>query len=233
MSDLGGGYSDRPSWHRQIDCFVSDRSILLRSINSARCRLVEELRRHSAGLHDTSVAYVYCSNTDRSNITTAKSALDLILQQVSEIKGHIAVVNALATFYSRHFSERSKGARLSEAEQLEILQAIFASGRETRVIIDALDECNEWQKLLKALQSAAASHTGDLKLFITSREDVDVQAYFPHSTKKMLIAELSSDDMEQFVSQEIFSREDRLLQGKYPNLEARLVKALLKQARGM
>ena len=105
----------------------------------------------------------------------------------------------------------------------------------TKPVIDALDECTDWQKLLEILRNASGRHPGNLKVFCSSRPGVSLEKYFPDRTRKLLTEDLTVDDMERYVRQEIFSRETprRLLGGRYPDIEEKLALTLLKSAGGM
>ncbi|KPI39824.1 uncharacterized protein AB675_3383 [Cyphellophora attinorum] len=199
------------------------------------CRVIEELRSFSAKANDTSFAYVYCSRIAAGGAKDTETVLGSLIRQLAEIEGKNEIVEPLDSFYRKHNHERSKGAELSRREQDELVGETFDLGIETRIIIDALDECRDWNVLLSALAKAVKHHKGNMKIFLTSREEVKVQEYFPTSTTKVLAAELTQFDMEVFVRGEIFGheREDRLLRGKHPEIEERLVLALLKRAQGM
>jgi hypothetical protein len=144
-------------------------------------------------------------------------------------------VEPLDTFYRKHSRGLSKAAGLLPQEQDELLKGILSSGTEIRIMIDAVDECKDWNRLLSALAQASKHPKASVKFFLTSREEVKVDEYFPRTTKKVLAAKLTQFDMEVFVRGEVFGRErlDRLLEGKDPELEERLVSALLARAQGM
>ncbi|KPI40527.1 uncharacterized protein AB675_7800 [Cyphellophora attinorum] len=170
-----------------------------------------------------------------SEVTSAENAENALLQQLCEIKGEDAIIEPVANLYGKLSRDRRAGAQLAKQERRNLLGEIFQSCRETRIVIDALDECAEWWDLLRTLKEAASSHAGNLKLFLTSRLNVDVGEYFPQCVTVMLDVDLTRDDMEYFVNEEVFGHEDRarLLNGEYPEIEKDLAKVLLEKSQGM
>ena len=157
------------------------------------------------------------------------------MRQLAEIKGQTHLAPPVQSLYDNRIRDRSSTANLSDGEIEKHLGDIFATGKDTRIVIDALDECADSKKLLRILRDAGKRHLGNLKIFCTSRFGVPVETYFPGCTTKFLTSQLTQNDMRQFVHNEIFSREEseRLLDGKHQDLEERLESVLLRRADGM
>ena len=237
--------NDVCSWYGQVYIIVSTICTADKSIadEGQGCRAIERFLDHPAALPGTSLAFVYCSCTGRSKVNSADTAINLLIRQLAQVNGQ----DQLALPVAAHYAQQHKGAetaQLTEPEQKRLLQEIFALGTETRIIIDALDECEDWERLLTLLNDRVGYHRDDLKLFFTSRAEVDVNSYLgshelsgeiktrevvPH----VLVSHLTEDDMEQFIRTEVLGRQRRLLNGKYPEMEERLKKALLDRAEGM
>ncbi|KIX03632.1 uncharacterized protein Z518_07185 [Rhinocladiella mackenziei CBS 650.93] len=199
------------------------------------CRVNEWHEERSALFEGTNMARVYCSSMGRTQAANASSVLHSIMRQLAEIKGQRHLAPPVQSLYNNRALDRSSTANLSDQEIEELLKDIFAGGEDTRIVIDALDECADWKKLLRILRDAGKSHPRKLKIFCTSRFGVQVETYFEGCTTKFLTSELTENDMRQFVHSEIFFREepDRLLEGKHQDLEERLESVLLRRAGGM
>jgi hypothetical protein len=198
--------------------------------------VIEEFRRHRAPLYGTNLAYLYCSGVGGlGEATTVVSAENSLIRQLSEVTGENKLVEPVADLYGRLSRDRREAAKLASEERRMLLSEIFKVGRDTRIIIDALDECGKWWDLLRTLKIAADSHPRNLKLFVTSRFDVDVMDYFPQGVSKVLVEHLTRDDMEEFIRAEVFAKEQhgRLLNGAHPKIEEDLVEVLLDKSQGM
>jgi hypothetical protein len=121
----------------------------------------------------------------------------------------------------------------SECEIL--LHRILESGIKLRIMIDALDECDEPKELLKALRDASRVMPGGLELLVSSRYEVRVDEKLSNAIIVDLNRSVSDTDMITYVTTEINDREEdeKILKGKHPDLEARLIEILCRRAGGM
>ena len=143
--------------------------------------------------------------------------------------------------------ENRQEKHLNAQECTDLLGGIIRQFRQTTLIIDALDECEEADALLlhrEELLAAAGGHIFDshylLNVVIFSRHEV----VLPNSILQPQIVVLEQhrdhtmQDMEKYIKTQVRDREDlklgyRLLRGEYPNLEKRLIDILVRQAQGM
>jgi hypothetical protein len=119
----------------------------------------------------------------------------------------------------------------------ELLTKLAARHQRTTIIIDALDECKDYSKLLFLLQRVSNDiSSGSFKFFFSSRPNVNLLPDFPSWEKLELDAEreLTSEDMEAYIRTQVMNTEGRhLLDGKDPELEEKLVETLTYRAQGM
>lgn len=116
-----------------------------------------------------------------------------------------------------------------------LLHAILESGIKLRIIIDALDECDNPKALLKALRDASRDRPGGLELLMSSRYEVHVIEKFSNAVIVNLGQSVSNTDMITYITTEVKDREkdERILEGEHPDLEDRLIEILCKRAGGM
>ena len=116
-----------------------------------------------------------------------------------------------------------------------LFHSILKSNIKLRIMIDALDECDDPRKLLKNLRRAYEVAPDALELLVSSRYEVHVEDKFPHAVTIDVRSDLSKSDMDTYIDVEVYDRDkdDRLLEGKYPELERRLVIILRQRAGGM
>ena len=121
-------------------------------------------------------------------------------------------------------------------ECVEIHHGLCDAWPRTTIIIDALDECLVPSEVLYGLGEIRAKATSKVHLLLSSRMDIDVPFYFSDCEKIQMDEEKSSGDIENYVRQEVNSggsQKRRLLDGKRPDLEARLIQILIARAQGM
>jgi hypothetical protein len=116
-----------------------------------------------------------------------------------------------------------------------LLHGILKSGVKLRIMIDALDECDEPKELLKALRDASRVVPGGLELLVSSRHEVYVDKKFSNPIVVDLNESVPEADMIIYITTEVSEREEdeRILGGKHPDLEDRLIDILCMRAGGM
>ena len=123
------------------------------------------------------------------------------------------------------------GLGLSGDECVELLQDIFAVDAAVHftIVVDALDECSDYDFLLQRLRNATDSQP-NVKLVFSSRFQVKVDEYFP-SPSIVTIESQNAGDIERFIDIEIPKR--RVGSGMTDDQASRFKKALLDRASGM
>lgn len=116
-----------------------------------------------------------------------------------------------------------------------LFHRILKSNIKLRIMIDALDECDDPRELLRILRRAYEVTPGGLELLVSSRYEVHVDDKFPGAATIDIRGDLSETDMDTYIITEVYDRDqdDRLLKGNHPDLEDRLIKILHNRAGGM
>jgi hypothetical protein len=123
----------------------------------------------------------------------------------------------------------------------ELLVSLITLYQQTTVVVDALDECENHDRLLRSLmETASKSAPKAIKFLFSSRTNVTPPKGFPTweqlelDSQKSLIVE----DMNRYIQTEVKDRETlafgtRLLGGNHEALEDRLIEILTRRAQGM
>jgi hypothetical protein len=129
---------------------------------------------------------------------------------------------------------------LSLDECRGLLAGLIALYQQTTIVVDALDECEYDRLLLNLMEMASKSTPKAIKFFFSSRTNVRLPKNFPTWEKLELDSQtsLTGEDMKRYIQTEVNDREklalgSRLLGGKHPALEDRLVEVLTHRAQGM
>ena len=181
-----------------------------------------------------SIAYFYCvrQGQDQSGTDPAVILRSLVRQLAWSLDGS-SISPRIRTFYDRWQYERPDSGRLSLGECSELLTELISSHSNITIILDALDECEEPYELLRALKTIANSSTGHIKLFVSSRLNINVSSVLIPRSKIDIQSQRISNDMDIFLHTEVKKGDRRLLKGNFPELEDRLIEVLRDRAQGM
>ena len=114
-----------------------------------------------------------------------------------------------------------------------MLRRVTSQARETVIVIDALDECEDPDDLLLRLKEVEDGNPCRTRLFISSRMHVKVPRIYESS---IIVPTPGGNeaDLAFYIRNEVENRKTRrLLDGKRPDLEGRLIETLTRQAQGM
>lgn len=123
------------------------------------------------------------------------------------------------------------GVGLTAEDCVQMLEDIFSCDQSQRftVVVDALDECLDYDSLLDALQRAASTNK-NVRVFFSSRLQVKVQDYFERNVC-VDVDENNIEDIKRFLDIEIPRR--RAGSGMTDSQAQRLVDTLVAKASGM
>ena len=182
------------------------------------------------------VAYFYCSRTKgkaRDLGTTPENVMSSIVRQLLWSPDGSGVAKPVSNLYDSLKYERPDEARLSLDESANIIIELVNPWPQTTIIIDALDECSEPYPLLRALQQVTEGSAGRVRLFVSSRMHVDVSNVLVDVLRVIIQVEDTSTDLYKYVWKELKESKRRLLKGREPELEDRIVATLNSRAQGM
>ena len=140
--------------------------------------------------------------------------------------------------YKTRIEDGLAAGPLSLQESISMLIRLTAKRRLSFIIIDALDECNRQERghLLDALSEIMKESTGTVKIFISSRDDMDIVRSLTGGPNVLISAKSNQDDIAAFVNIEVDKQiqKKRLLAGLVSEtLRHRIKQVLCDQAQGM
>jgi hypothetical protein len=104
---------------------------------------------------------------------------------------------------------------------------------EVMIVVDALDECEGRDCLTYGLKSLVEA-CPNLKVFVTSRNEIDIYRAFEDLPKASIQKENVAEDIENFVQFEVSTKiREKKLKLRDPRLEQTIVAALTEGAQGM
>ncbi|KAJ5642154.1 hypothetical protein N7490_006154 [Penicillium lividum] len=180
------------------------------------------------------LAFFYCSRkqgTEEAN--SPKTVLRSLLRQLAWSKTNLSVASIIKERYRQWQQDQGCGGRELLADDcIKLLTQLIASNYHTTIIIDALDECSDFDELLSNLEKIMSACQGKVKFLLSSRMHVPVQEIFPANTR-IEVGLDNKDDIELLIKTKIEQNQRRLEQCKSSELKARMIKTLSDRAQGM
>ncbi|KAJ5523945.1 hypothetical protein N7494_010595, partial [Penicillium frequentans] len=176
------------------------------------------------------LAYFYCNRNEGSR-RDPLCVLQSYVRQLSTAVGRsghmrksLQVASDEARRQASHF-----GIKDCESQLLESVNGYY----QTIFILDALDECEPGSRyqLIQALGDLVSKSDRLVKVFISSRPDVDIKNAFEYRSSIEILAMDNECDIEKFVNEEI--EKPRQWGQISPHLQRDIVKAILDGSRGM
>lgn len=186
--------------------------------------------------HSTQVAYFYCSRTmgeAQDPGTTPETVMSSLVSQLSWSPDGTGIAKRVSDLYATWRDERPDEARLSLEESANIIGDLVSSWSQTSIIIDALDECSQPYPLLRSLQRIIEDSAGRVRLFVSSRINVEVSNVLIDVSRVNMQVQDTSSDLYNYVWKELKESKGRLLKGREPKLEDRIIEMLSSRAQGM
>ncbi|KIW11611.1 hypothetical protein PV08_10913 [Exophiala spinifera] len=188
------------------------------------------------------IAFFYCVRNDAERERALPvEILRAILRQLSSTQPDQPIKEPVATEYEsrkkKGDEDCSKIRKLTVEDCTRLILALTNHSPAT-IIIDALDECDEFlrHELLEALDEIVSKSSQVVKVFVSSRDDVDIELRLRQSKNISISADKNGQDIERFIESEIDKLIARklLLDGKVsPRLRGKMTKVLNKGAQGM
>ena len=213
------------------------------SLTVIRANVVKQLQAEKLTYENAApIAYFYCqrntADIQRSNPT---EVLRAILKQIVLCKADWEAESPTAKEYKRRRKEADDDG--SEVECLDIKEAtqqIIDTVVEMplTIVIDALDECHPDQRhqLLQALDLLLEKSAHLVKVFVSSRDDIDIVLKLQKHRNIYIGVDDNKEDINRFIQSEIqkVQSEGRLLKGMVSSkLRDYITNNLARKAQGM
>ncbi|KAJ5724453.1 hypothetical protein N7493_006181 [Penicillium malachiteum] len=202
--------------------------------SSLICLVVERFLNQSRREEANQLAFFYCSRKQGTNeANSPKAVLRSLLRQLAWSKTNLSVAPIVKERYRQWQQDQGYGGRgLLADDCIELLTQLIATNHHTTIIIDALDECSDFEELLSNLEEIMVASQGKVKFLLSSRMHVPVQETFP-ANARIEVGLDNKDDIEYFIKTRIEQNQRRLEQCKSAELKDRIMKALSDRAQGM
>ncbi|CAI7649488.1 unnamed protein product [Penicillium bialowiezense] len=176
------------------------------SMGAGKTYLTSKVIDHVRGLLESSsdhagFAFFYC-NRNEENRRSPLSVLQSYVRQLSTAVGSNGHIRKKLKIVSNE--TRLQGSHLGfDACKTQLMESINEYS-QTVIILDALDECDDYSRwqLIDVIRDLASKSDRPLKVFISSRPESDIKARF--SGKNIEIQAINNQgDIEKFVNAEI------------------------------
>lgn len=177
------------------------------------------------------VIYFYCNRNDPQR-RDPTCILRAIVKQISiALPGLPKVVVAE---YENRTQDGLEAGPLGFQECHELLVSLLDIFPQTTLLIDGLDESDptERGRLLELLTTIIHSSTSVVRIFVSSRDDVDIKLKLEKVPNLYISAEDNKDDIERFIHRELAEPNTRLFKLPAP-LKELIVETLVENANGM
>jgi len=259
LKDTGAWLFQKMEYRMWLDSSAS-KLLLLRGIRKFRLHLIAKtcglcLTGSSAGAGKTFIAsvaidsfaldsrqgklaYFYCNRAEGSRRDPETILSALIHQLVRTESDQMTLLKPIVDAYNLRKTEGQECARLSLLESRDLLVQLADVYEQTTICIDALDEVEPSTRkdLLQALKVVMEKSKNLVKIFATTRMDVDIVRQFEMFPRIELQPDDNASDIEHFIKARIQAVIDdgELLDGAVSDdLKAEICKVLGARSRGM
>lgn len=185
---------------------------------------------------DHALAYFYCNYREETRRDPA-SVLRALVKQLCLVGQSTELPQAVLLTYEKREAMGHGSGPLHLDESRDLIVALSAGYSQTTIVIDALDECNrDTRRGLFHILTHIVQSTTHVRIFLTGRNDGDIQKMLYDFPSHYLDATDNSGDIETYVTSEISrcSDEGLLLDGQIdPILQSEIIQALKNGANGM
>lgn len=202
--------------------------------------IIEDISHQLREEQNTAILYHYFDFGNKINSSTESALRSLVAQLVKQTS---RLPKALYQLRQKKFCDTRYGTRLemqvesvAQPSVLELSNILYDSMDEYEriyIILDALDECVDRQKLLSILQRLVYSKTGNIHILVTSRSDADLEeSLTPMMTAYILIESgLIEPDIRSYIQDQL--RNNPKLKRWPQKVQERIESALMTGAQGM
>lgn len=155
--------------------------------------------------HAAPIAHFYCSrNPAEPERGDARQILRSLVKQLSMSRDDEYIRCPTLDEYGKRREKAEHNGEAPEAltteESVRICCELGRTSPAT-IVIDALDECDSRQRtlLLSALDEISSRSRDIVKIFISSREEVDIAAYLRNGKTVKVTATANADDLRRFI----------------------------------
>lgn len=193
--------------------------------------IIENLKAHCRPKTETVVAFFYFDFADTEKRKCGNMIRSLITQLCLPNRD---VPQALTSLYSSCDNGKTQPPLES---LLSLLCEMIQQLQEVFIVLDALDECGEGEKLLNILENIAGWETDGLHILLTSRKDHNIERWIKQICKEQDKVEVQGEEVQNDISAYIRSKtrtdHNPKQWQKYPGLQKEIEDTLNEEADDM
>jgi hypothetical protein len=182
------------------------------------------------------VVYFYCNRNEQQRRDPTEVMRAIVKQLSVALLPNLP--NQVAAVYNERVEHGLVAGPLSFDESCVLVRDLLDIYPHTTIVIDALDESHPEQRwlLLKALKSLISSSNSLVKIFVSSRDDIDIKLELEEVPNLYICPQDNTGDINHFVRREVVGsiRNRRLLRGNVTDeLKEFIISATVEKADGM
>ncbi|PSN62652.1 hypothetical protein BS50DRAFT_447368, partial [Corynespora cassiicola Philippines] len=183
--------------------------------------VVEKLNKSCQSNSDATILYFFFDFADEKKLRFGKFLRSLLSQLQTQNQ---KIIHPLRTLYEDYASGYQQ---LTDRTLLDILRDILECNSSTYIVIDAVDECDDREEILKAIEDIVGWKLDNLRLFAASREEQDIQEVFERLGSKQCRIEGDGvrNDLQDYVHQALLK--DRRLRKWPDSIQTEILQALV------
>jgi hypothetical protein len=184
------------------------------------------------------LAYFYCNRAEESRREPEAILRALIHQLVRTESNQKTLLKPIVDAYESRKAQGQETSTLNRLESQELLVQLTDVYQQTTICIDALDEVEQSTRkvLLQTLKAVMEKSKNLVKIFATTRMDVDIVQQFGMFPRIELQPDDNARDIDRFIEESIQTgiKDKELLDGDVGDeLKAEICKVLGERSRGM
>lgn len=178
------------------------------------------------------LVFFYC-NRNESQRQDPTAILQALVKQMSLVLPAAGLPKPVVAEYDKRVKGGLAAGPLQFQECHGLLVALLDIFPKTTIVIDALDETDPIRRgqLLEVLTTIIHSSASVIKIFVSSRDDIDIKLKLEKVPNLYIEAQDNSEDIECFIKREM-TKKPRLYHLR-DEMKDQIVSTLIKKANGM
>jgi hypothetical protein len=178
------------------------------------------------------VIYFFC---DHANAITQKFRTFLVVSILQLLRRNTHLISEAQKLYDKY--ENNLRSVPSTKDLFQLLQDLIQYFEHTKVVVDALDECDDIEEFVRAFQSliSPGEDTKKLAIMATSRNDLRIERSLGAiALFRVQMEDYVAIDIGSFISGQVDYRiKSKSLKIRNPDLKFEIISALTNRAAGM
>ncbi|EMD87232.1 hypothetical protein COCC4DRAFT_150871 [Bipolaris maydis ATCC 48331] len=193
--------------------------------------ILEDVFRYCDEHPGYAVAYFYFDFNDIQKQNAERMLRSLVVQLLQK---SVDIPSSLDALFSSHDNGKRPPALDS---LLKVARDLIEHFPQVYIVLDALDECNQWSELMEMLETIASWEIPNLHLIMTSRAEPDIKStltsFVDPQNSICLQSNIVDRDIQLYIRQRLSDDKDLAKWKKDPDIQQEIETALTKGSKGM